>query len=232
MTEEVRNLNFYELIPEVYKKPLATYPNHKRIQIDLPVRMVIAGSSGTGKTQAVMNIVDQFDCFNRFYLFIADVNEPLYKFLCDFVTKRFGKKAIIVFDSIAEMPDVKSFDPRFNNLIIIDDMINEKSKDHKNAIDVYTKGRRQNCSIIYLTQDFFKTNLTIRKNSKIIIMTRFDDAQDLDNILKKYKGSMSMQHIKRLYEYATADGKEDFFCIDTEGKPSMRYRKNLNPIGK
>ena len=119
MLQEIRNKNFYELIPKEYTKPLATYKNYDRIQIDLPIRVVIAGSSGTGKTQAVMNIIDQFDCFNRIYLFIADANEPLYRFLVDFVKARFGKKAVTVCDNIADMPDVKSFDPNYNNLIII-----------------------------------------------------------------------------------------------------------------
>ena len=97
-------------------------------------------------------------------------------------------------------------------------------------MNVYTKGRRQNCSIVYLTQDFFKTNMTIRKNSKIIILTRFDDEQDLNNILRKYKGTLTMPQIKSLYNYATEGNKINFFLIDTDSRPEYRYRRNLQPI--
>ncbi len=225
------NKDFYQIIPKKYVKPIHTYDNYDRLKIQLPVRAVIAGSSGTGKTLAVMNFIDQFNCFDKFYLFIADTNEPLYKFLIDYVTEKFGAKNIFISDSIADMPEVEEFDGECNNLIIIDDMLNEKDKDQLNAVNVYIKGRRKNCSIVYITQDFFKTIITIRKNSKVVILTRFDDPMDLENILKKYKGrGLTMSQILKMYHYATDGDLKNFFLIDCEAKGSLRLRKNFTPI--
>ena len=227
---DLPNINFYTAIPPEYVKPLASYERYNEIKIELPCRAVVAGSSGTGKTLAVLNFINTMNSFNKFVLVIADINEPLYRFLIDFVTQKYGKKSITVYDNIADLPDVNSFDPKYNNLIVIDDQLNEKSKNHKNAIDCYIKGRRRNISIIYITQNFFGCDITIRKNSKVIILTRFDSADDLKNILMKYKGKLSMSAIQNLYHYAVDDNLENYFLIDNEGKDGYKFRKNLKGI--
>jgi hypothetical protein len=223
-------LNFYtDVLPDEYKKAIATYANHDDLKIDLPIRCIIAGSSGSGKTNAVMNVIDKFNCFDKFYLYVGDESESLYHYLIDFVRKRFGKNSIVVSNDINEIPAVCEFNPKLNNLVIIDDLLNEKVK-NPNCLNVFTNGRKQNVSIIYITQDYFKVNITVRKNSKVIILTRFDDSTDLKNILTKYKQNMSIANITSLYKYST-DNIKNFFLIDTEGKPHYRYRKNFMPIG-
>jgi hypothetical protein len=225
------NLNFYtDVLPEEYKKKVATYKNFNNMQIDLPIRAIIAGSSGSGKTNAVLNVIDKFDCFNKFYLFVGDDSESLYKFLIDVVKKKFGPKSIIVSNDINEIPLVSDFNPKFNNLVIIDDLLNERVK-NPNSLNVFTNGRKQNVSIIYITQDFFKVNITVRKNSKVVILTKFNDCLDLDNILKKYKQNLTLEHIRNLYNYAISGNNiSNFFLIDLEGKPEQRYRRNFKAI--
>ncbi len=224
------NINFYTVIPEKYKKPVATYANFQKYHLELPLRACIAGSSGTGKTNAVMNLIHKLDCFNRFYLFVASDDEALYKFLVDYVKQKFGAKSITVSNDINDIPMISKIDVTKNNLFIIDDLINEKVK-NPNILNIFTNGRKSNASIFYVTQDFFKLNNTVRKNCKVIILTRFNDDKDLDNILMKYKQRMTLNDIRTLYTYATERGNQDFFCIDAEGKPQYRYRRNLIPIG-
>jgi hypothetical protein len=225
-----RNINFYNHIPEKYKRPPATYANYERYQLELPLRVVIAGSSGTMKSNATLNIIQRMNCFDNFYLFVASKDEPLYAFLIDYVTARYGKKAMHVSDDINSIPHVSEINAGKNNLFIIDDLINEKVK-NPNILNLFTNGRKSNASIIYVTQDFFKLNNTVRKNCKLIVLTRFNDEKDLDNILSKYKQRLPMQGIRNLYNYATGQDQSDFFAIDTEGKPQNRYRVNLDPIG-
>lgn len=226
----MENINFYKVIPKAYLKPLATYKNYSKIHIDLPIRAIIAGSSGSGKTNAVMNMVKHLDCFDRFYLFVGDDNESLYHFLIDIAREKMGDDAVFVSNNITEVPEISEFDPTLNNLVVIDDLVNEKGNGCSQALNLFTNGRKANISVIYVTQDYIKVNLTIRKNSKILILTRFDDESDLDRILSKFKRKLTLDQIKSIYKYATHGGMENFFCIDMEGKDEWRYRRNLVPI--
>lgn len=119
--------NFYNEVPDVYKIPQRTYANYNSIRINLPFRMEVDGSSGSMKTNAVLNVINAMNCFDKFYVFTAKPSETLYKFMIDAIIKIAGKKNLTVNTDITKLPEVKDFDEKFNNLVIIDDMINEKT---------------------------------------------------------------------------------------------------------
>ena len=51
---------------------------------DHPYRMLIIGGSGSGKTNALLNLIKEQDSVNlidKIYLYDKDVNEPKYQFL-------------------------------------------------------------------------------------------------------------------------------------------------------
>ena len=51
---------------------------------DHPSRMLIIGSSGSGKTNALLNLIKQQDSnslIDKIYLYAKDLNEPKYQFL-------------------------------------------------------------------------------------------------------------------------------------------------------
>ena len=221
-------INFYKVIPEKYLKPVATYPRYADLKLELPIRAVIAGSSGTGKSNTVMNVIHEMDCFNRFYLFIADKHEALYSHLIDYVVKNYGKNAISVSDDINAIPPINKIDPSKNNLFIIDDLINEKLKT-PHVLNLFTNGRKQNASILYISQDFFKLNNTVRKNSTIVILTKFNRQDDLKRILDQYRQHISPAGMLNLYKYAISKGSMNYFMIDTVNE-KWRYRANFNPI--
>ncbi len=223
-------INFYEEIPREYLKPIATYKNQKQIGLDLPVRINVVGSSGSGKTQCVMNLIKFFNCFNRVYLFVGDDNEALYHYLIDCVRKTCGKNNIFVSNTLDDVPEIHEFDPSYNNLVIIDDLINEKNNKDINALNLFTNGRKQNVSVIYVSQDYFKINKTLRKNCNVICLCRFDDQKDLQLILSKIKGNLSGDEMRRVYDYATSGGKQYFLTIDTNGNSQTKFRRCLKPI--
>jgi ABC-type lipoprotein export system ATPase subunit len=44
-------LNFYQQLPAQYRDKNKKYKNYNQIKIDVPMRMVIVGASGSGKTK-------------------------------------------------------------------------------------------------------------------------------------------------------------------------------------
>ena len=48
---------------------------------DHPYRILIIGGSGSGKTNALLNLITQKDNIDKIYLYAKDLSEPKYEFL-------------------------------------------------------------------------------------------------------------------------------------------------------
>ena len=48
---------------------------------DHPYRILIIGGSGSGKTNALLNLISQQDDIDKIYLYAKDLSEPKYEFL-------------------------------------------------------------------------------------------------------------------------------------------------------
>ena len=48
---------------------------------DHPYRILITGSSGSGKTNALLNLLKKQDDIDKIYLYAKDLSEPKYEFL-------------------------------------------------------------------------------------------------------------------------------------------------------
>ena len=69
------------------------------------------------------------------------------------------------------LPEIDSlFDRNVNNLIILDDMMDNATQD-KRVSQLFTRGRHDNLSVIYLTQNLFHKNQTeISLNSDYMVI--------------------------------------------------------------
>ena len=48
---------------------------------DHPYRILIVGGSGSGKTNALLNLIKELDDIDKIYLYAKDLSEPKYEFL-------------------------------------------------------------------------------------------------------------------------------------------------------
>ena len=102
--------------------------------------------------------------------FLANSNEDIDKFLKT-LPQKFYKPVIDskMFDSSEIIPDPKDFNPKRKSLFIFDDIMTEKNQDP--ASNFYTRGRHNNCSCIYISQNYHKLpRQTIRTNSNFLIL--------------------------------------------------------------
>ena len=49
--------------------------------IYLPYRILIIDESGSGKTNALINLINEKNDIDKIYLYARDLNEPKYKYL-------------------------------------------------------------------------------------------------------------------------------------------------------
>jgi ABC-type dipeptide/oligopeptide/nickel transport system ATPase subunit len=172
-------LNFYDFV-----KQDAKYINHENALIKHPARMLIIGASGTGKTNCLMNIINHMNVFEKFYIFARmQGNDPLYDdYLIPHLQTKEKKHEVnilqIYSNSLDDLPPVTDIDDSRQNLIIFDDMINQDKKDQKKISDYFCMGRKKNCTVVYISQNYYSIPKIIRGNVNVICISQIVSRKD------------------------------------------------------
>jgi len=218
-------VDWYKKIPSKYLTK-SHNPNFKIHGLNLPFRMLIIGGSGSGKTQTLMNIIHNMnDTFNEIYVITKNKQEPIYEYLED----KLGSKGVSVVEEINNAPNLdKDIDKKDQTLIVMDDLVLESNQ--KPLEEYFIRARKQNCSLIYISQSYYAVPKMIRKNLNYLVIKQLSSLQDLFRIMREYSLGDNKAQIKKLYENATTDNKQDFLLVDLDAPPENRFRKNFNDI--
>ena len=131
---------------------------------DHPYRMLIIGGSGSGKTNALLNLINNQPDIDKIYLYAKDPYEAKYQYL---INKREGvginhfndPKAFIEYSN--DMQDVyknieeHNADTERKILIVFDDMIVDMINNKKlNSLvtELFIGDRKLNISLVFITQ--------------------------------------------------------------------------------
>ena len=106
------------------------------------------------------------------------------------------------------------------NLIIFDDMIVERKLD--SVEELFLRGRKSNCSIVFLSQSYFKIPQLIPQNSDYFILTMGISGRNLTNIATDHSGTVESDKFKDSYRRFTEKG--GVMLIDTA---TSKLYKNL-----
>ena len=135
---------------------------------DHPYRILIIGGSGSGKTNALLNLINNQPDIDKIYLYAKDPYETKYQFLINkresTGLKHFNDpKAFIEYSN--DMQDVYkdiyeyNIDNKPKILIVFDDMIADMINNKKlNSIvtELFIRGRKLNISFVFITRSYFK----------------------------------------------------------------------------
>ena len=152
--------------------------NNKSADENRPFRMLIIGPSESGKTNTLLNLIQNLNettPVDKIYLDAKDLSEPKYELLIN-NRKNAGIKDFN--DSTAFIEYSNDIDDVFTNiddynkkrkqkvLIVFDDMIADimSSKEIKAIIkELFIRCRKLNISIVFITQSYFRTPKDARK---------------------------------------------------------------------
>jgi ABC-type dipeptide/oligopeptide/nickel transport system ATPase component len=218
-------LDWYKKIPTKYLTK--THNPHFNVHgLKLPFRMLIIGGSGSGKTQTLMNIIHNMnDTFNEIYVITKNKQEPIYEYLED----KLGSKGVSVVEGIENAPDLdKDINKKDQTLIVMDDLVLEANQ--RPLEEFFIRARKQNCSLIYISQSYYAVPKMIRKNLNYLIIKQLSSLQDLFRIMREYSLGDNKVQLKKIYDNATSDNKQDFLLVDLDAPPENRFRKNFNDI--
>lgn len=102
--KEVSRLMYNEIQDE--DKQEYYNPNGDRYHLYHPFRMIVLGSSGSGKTNFVVHMIGKLGCFNKVIIMCKDTEEELY---ANFLKKKLGDDCVIS-DDIRDLPFIGKLD--------------------------------------------------------------------------------------------------------------------------
>ena len=134
---------------------------------DHPYRILIVGGSGSGKTNALLNLINNQPDIDKIYLYAKDPYEAKYQYLIN-KREKVGLDHFDVHKAFMEysndMQDVhkniEDYNPGKKRKVwiifgdMIADMINNK-KLNPIVTELFIRGRKRNLSIVFITQSYF-----------------------------------------------------------------------------
>jgi hypothetical protein len=224
--------NFYQR-PEVQKYQKVYHnPNYDENTMPLkhPLRMAVIGSSGSGKTLTLINIMHKMNnTFENIYLFTANSDEPLYDFLKE-------NPMVQVFEGLNELYEIPFDELEGQTLVIFDDLVLEKNQ--KGIEELFIRGRKMaggsGVSIIYLSQVYFKIPRTIRLNCTSFILKKIGSDRDIKALVQdKSLGKLTAKEVLGMYDYCISKGElKNFLYIDLNIGATNMFRRKFSEILK
>ena len=207
---------------------------------DHPYRILIIGGSGSGKTNLLLNLIENQPDIEKIYLYAKDSYESKYQNL---INKREGvginhfndPKAFIEYSN--NMHDVyKNIDESNLNkenkiLIVFDDMIADTIHNKKlNFIitELFIRGRKLKNSVVFITQSCFKVPKDVRLNTSHFFIAKIPNKKEIQQIAINYSSDINTKDFANIYKKCTAE-PYSFLINDTTlaSNNPLRFRKNI-----
>ena len=207
---------------------------------DHPYRILIIGGSASGKTNTLLDLINEQNDIDKIYLYAKDLSEPKYEYL---IKKRenVGIKHVNNLNTFIEcsniMDDVyeniHDYNPnrRRKILIAVDDMIADIMTNEKfQAIikELFIRCRKLNITLVFITQSYFSVPKDMRLNSTHYLIMKINNERELQNIAINHSADIDYKDFMKIYRECTKE-PFNFLTIDTTLPASdpLRFRKNL-----
>jgi len=197
--------------------------------IPIPFRSILVGSSGSMKTNTLMNIIKRMSkTFDHIILCCKSSHEPLYQWLIDKL-----KDNIDVYEG-GDIPDLNDVDNNYKDcqvLAIFDDLVNDKAANQQ-ITEWYIRSRKccKGVSCMYISQNYYSVPKIIRSNTNLLFLKKLSSTRDLTLILSENNlANVDIKLFKKLYKECTTK-KEDFMMIDIDNNTIYHnFMKNITP---
>ena len=197
-----------------------TVSNFKQLYDFMPnkcFRILICGPSGSGKTNTLMHMIYNLLYYDKVYLYAKNLEQSKYQNLIKILQPVSDEVGYDVIEaSNDEIIPVQNLNSDSQKIVIFDDYVCDKNQ--KPLVDYFIRGRHKNCSVIYLSQSYFKTPKDIRLNCSHLSIYEFPSENDKSLICRENNIP------KESYKKATED-PYSFIYID---KLRKFYTKNFN----
>ena len=228
------NFNDYTNENMIEHNPKSPYtPDHS-------YRILIVGGSGSGKTNALLNLVNNHPDIDKIYLYAKDLYETKYQYLINKCEKvglghfddpkgfmEYSNDMQDVYKNIEDYNPIK----KLKVLIVFDDMIVDMIDNKKlNPVvtELFIRGRKLNISIDFIPQSYFKMPKDVRLNSTHFLILKIPNKREHQQITSNHSSDIDFKEFMKIYKKCTA--KPYSFLVNDTTLPSdnpLKFRKNL-----
>ena len=171
---------------------------------DYPYRILIIGGSGSGETNALLNLINNQLDIDKIYLSAKYPCEEKYQFLINknqsTGLKHFNDpKAFIQYSNdierVYQTIEEYNIDKKRKILIVFDDMIADMINNKKiNPVvrELFIRGRKLNISIAFITQSYFKVPKDVRLNSTHFFIIKIPNKRELQQIALNHSSGIKI----------------------------------------
>ena len=159
--------------------------------LNRPYGILIIGASGSGKTNALLNLIKEQDDIDKMYLYTKYLSKPKYECL---IKKRKDVGINYLNDPNAFIECSNTMDNVYENtddynpgrkrkiLIVFDDMIADIMSNKKiqtTIKELFIRCRKVNISLDFITQFYFFVPIDVRLNSKHYLIMKINNKKEL-----------------------------------------------------
>lgn len=197
--------------------------------LPLPLRALIVGTSGCGKTTLLYNLIIKpwGIPFHYLYIFSKSLDQNVYQVLRSTYEKISVKDGVEIAQFFSNCDELITLDAcEEKSLIIFDDCVNIQ---HQREIkDYFVRGRHKKISCVYLTQSWSKVDKQLIRNNINFLCVFRQGPRYMRDIYDEYVGTdFTYDQFKELC-YSCWDEDFGFLTIDITKKHSNgRYQKKF-----
>ena len=174
---------------------------------DKPYRIPIIGGSGSGKTNVLLNLIENQPDIDKIYLYAKDPYEAKYQYL---INKREGvgidhlnyPKAFIEYsnDKHDVYKNINYYNPNKENRILtvfgdmIADMIHNKKLDSI-VTELFIRGRKLIIFLVFITQSYFKVPKDVRLNTTHFCIVKIPNKGELQQIATNHSSDINPKNL-------------------------------------
>ena len=207
---------------------------------DHSYRILIVGVSGSRKTNALLNLINNQQDIDKIYLYAKDPYEGKYQNLINKREKvgldhfkdprafiEYSNDIQVVYNPIENYNSNK----KRKILIVFDDMIADMINNkilNPVVTELFIRGRKLNIAIAFITQSYFKVPKDVRLNSTHIFIMKIPNKRELQQTALNHSSNIDVKDFMKIYKKCTAEPYS--FLVNDTISPSddpLRFRKNL-----
>ena len=178
----------------------------------------IIGGSGSGKTNALLNLINNQPNIDQVYLYAKDPFEAK----CQYLINKHEKVELKHYDGL------KVFIEYSNDMQDVYKNIEEYNLGKTVVTELFIRGRKLNISIVFITRSYFKVPKEVRLNTTHFFITKILNKRELQQIALNHSSDIDFKDFMKIYKKCTPE-KYSFLVNDTT-LPSynlLRFKKNL-----
>ena len=199
-------------------------------------RILIIDGSGSGKTNALLNLISQQDDVDKIYLHARDLSEPKYEFFIkkreDVGIKHFNDPNAFIecsntVDEVCENIDDYKPNRQRKILTVFDDMIADimTNKTFQAIIkELFSRCIKLNIFLVFITQSYFSVPKDVRLNSTHYLIMKISNKKELQNIAINHSADIDYKNLMKIYR------EQQFFLTTDTTLPAsdlLKFRKNI-----